>query len=143
MVETKGKVKAGNFVSGKGGRKTARASVWLYDKTRAPVDGIVVNGLTAKNYFLDFKNAESKLIRPFQVTNSLGRFAVSARVAGGGKKAQLEATVLALARALIAKNAEYRPGLRQEGLLTSDSRMVEPKKWGKHKARRGQQFAKR
>lgn len=132
-----------NFVSGKGGRKTASAAVWLYDKTRSPVTGIMVNGWAGQTYFNDFKNAENKLLRPFQVTNTLGRFAVSVKALGGGKKSQLDATVLAIARALVAKNTDYKPSLRKEGLLTRDSRMVESKKWGRHKARRGQQYAKR
>lgn len=138
--EKKSKV---SFVSGKGGRKTASASVWLYDKTRSPVTGILVNGLEGQIYFKDYKNAESKLLRPFQVTNTLGRFAASTKVFGGGKKSQLEAVVLALSRSLVEKNVDYKPALRKEGLLTRDSRMVESKKWGRHKARRGQQFAKR
>ncbi len=132
-----------NFVSGKGGRKTATAAVWLYDKVKSPVVGIMVNSLDGQTYFKDYKNAESKLLRPFQVTNSLGRFTVSAKTSGGGKKSQLEATVLAISRALVEKNADYKPLRRKEGLLTRDSRMVESKKWGHHKARRGQQFAKR
>lgn len=132
-----------SFVSGKGGRKTARASVWLYDKVKSPVSGVVVNGLESKTYFADQGSLENKLQRPFQVTNNLGRFAVSARVSGGGKKSQLEAVVLGIAKALVKKNPDYKPALRKEGLLTRDSRMVESKKWGRHKARRGQQYSKR
>lgn len=141
-MEAKEKSKT-SFVSGKGGRKTARASAWLYDKTRAPVSGITINGLESKVYFDALSALEPRLLRPFQVTNTLGRFSVSVKVSGGGKKSQIEAAVLAMAQALVKKSPDYKPALRKEGLLTRDSRMVESKKWGRHKARRGQQFAKR
>lgn len=87
--------------------------------------------------------AENQLLRPLQLVNAGGKVSVSVRVFGGGKKSQLEAAALGLAKALVKKDSSFRPILRREGLLTRDSRMVESKKWGRHGARRGQQFSKR
>ena len=64
-------------------------------------------------------------------------------VGGGGFKGQAEAIRLAVSRALVSINAEYRPPLKKEGFLTRDPRMVERKKYGRRKARRAFQFSKR
>ena len=58
-------------------------------------------------------------------------------------KGQAEAIRLGIARALVEMNAENKPALKKEGLLTRDSRMVERKKFGRRKARRRFQFSKR
>lgn len=137
--ETKGP----QFLSARGSRKKASASLWFYEKAKAPVVGIVVNDLPANEYFAGVRFAENKLLRPFQVCNVLGKYAASVKVSGGGRGAQVEAVSLALARALVKKDESFKPILRKEGLLTRDSRMVESKKWGRHKARRGQQYSKR
>lgn len=134
---------AKNFVSSQGGRKTAQASVWLWEKSKAPVSGVVINGKPAEVYFLESKGSESKLLKPFQVCNVVGKYAISAKVSGGGKKAQMESVSLAIARALASLNGEYKALLRKENLLTRDSRMVESKKYYHHGARRAQQFSKR
>ena len=70
-------------------------------------------------------------------------FDIIVNVQGGGPKGQAEAVKMAIARVLCDVNAEYRPTLKKEGLLTRDSRMVERKKFGKAKARRSFQFSKR
>ena len=135
--------KTSNFISSRGGRKTASASVWLYEKAKAPIAGIIVNDKEAVAYFSEIKIAESRLSRPFQVCNIVGKYSVSVKVAGGGKNAQLDSVVLAIARALAKQNEEYKSLLRKENLLTRDSRMVESKKYYHHGARRAQQFSKR
>src|SRR3989338_2647512 len=130
--------KTPSFINSRGGRKTARASVWLWEKTKAPVSGIVVNDRPPQEYFADLKIAEGRILRPLQVCNVVGKFSFSIKVSGGGKNSQLEAVVLGLAKALVKKDPAYKPILRRENLLTRDSRMVESKKYGRHKARRGQ-----
>ena len=62
---------------------------------------------------------------------------------GGGVKGQAEAVKLGIARALLQVNPEYRPALKNAGLLTRDPRSVERKKTGKKKARKSFQFSKR
>ncbi len=126
-----------------GRRKEAVARVFL-----KPGDGqVIVNGKPAEHYFAAdgfIKDRVTQLIqKPFVVTGTMGRYDVIATCRGGGFTGQMEAIRLGIARALLAVNADYRTILRKEGLLTRDPRMVERKKYGFHKARRGQQFSKR
>lgn len=135
--------KTPTFESSRGGRKTASASVWLWEKSKAPVSGFVVNGKEANAYFHETDTVDSRLTRPFQVCNVVGKYAVSAKVSGGGKNAQLDSVVLAIARTLASQDSNFKSLLRKENLLTRDSRMVESKKYYHHGARRAQQFSKR
>jgi small subunit ribosomal protein S9 len=64
-------------------------------------------------------------------------------VGGGGITGQAEAIRLAISKALVSIDAEYKPTLRQHGLMTRDPRMVERKKFGQKKARKKFQFSKR
>jgi small subunit ribosomal protein S9 len=68
---------------------------------------------------------------------------ISASISGGGVKGQAEALRLAISRALVMMNPEYKPLLRAANLLTRDPRMVERKKPGQKKARKRFQFTKR
>lgn len=62
---------------------------------------------------------------------------------GGGLSGQSQAARLALAKALVAQDEGYRPTLRSYGYLTTDIRIVEPKKAGLRKARKREQWSKR
>lgn len=139
-----GKVKKGDgFFSGTGGRKTATASVWLYERGRKPgLEGLMVNEKPIEVYFPG-KKAESRYLRPLQVANVLGKFVASIKVAGGGKEGQLDAVAHGLARALIVANPDCKAILKKEKLLTRDPRMKERKKYGRRRARRRQQWSKR
>src|SRR5919206_23017 len=64
-------------------------------------------------------------------------------VAGGGVNSQSGAVRLGIARALVRFNAELRKQLKKDGLLTSDSRVKERKKYGMAGARKRFQFSKR
>lgn len=127
-----------------GRRKESVARVFL----KPNGDGkVIVNGKPAEVYFAAdpyIKDRLEQVIRrPFYVTNTVNRYDVLVNCAGGGFTGQMEAIRLGIARALLAVSEDYRPLLRKEGLLTRDPRMVERKKYGYHKARRGQQFSKR
>ncbi len=108
---------------------------------------VVVNGRPAEEYFRTDAFSKERIkkiaLRPFEVTDTLGKYNVKARVRGGGPTGQLEALRLGIARALLGVNSDFRKVLKTEGFLTRDPRMVERKKYGLHKARRGQQFSKR
>ncbi|OAA31846.1 30S ribosomal protein S9 [Kosmotoga arenicorallina S304] len=82
-------------------------------------------------------------LRPLVLTETLGKFDVVMRVSGGGLSGQAGAIRLGLSRALVEFNVDLKPLLKKEGLLTSDSRVVERKKYGLKKARRAPQFSKR
>jgi small subunit ribosomal protein S9 len=80
---------------------------------------------------------------PLEVTQMQGRFDIHVNVDGGGVTGQVGACVLGISRALIKADPTTEVALRKHGLMTRDSRMVERKKYGLHKARRGCQFSKR
>ncbi|MBL7682548.1 MAG: 30S ribosomal protein S9 [Flavipsychrobacter sp.] len=121
-----------------GRRKEAVARVYMSKGT----GNITVNDKEYKAYF-PIMYLQNQVELPFKTTETVGSFDVVVNVAGGGPKGQAEAVKMAIARALCDVNAEYRPALKKEGLMTRDSRMVERKKFGKAKARRSFQFSKR
>ena len=81
--------------------------------------------------------------QPFILTDNVGKFDFNANLDGGGIKGQAEALRLAISRALVELNEEYRPVLKEHGLMRRDPRMVERKKPGRPKARKRFQFSKR
>ena len=121
-----------------GRRKTSVARIYL-----TPGQGnITINDRDIKVYFPS-EVLQTIVNQPFQTLEAAGKFDVRVNVKGGGISGQAEAIRLAIAKALIADNAESRPALKKEGFLTRDPRMVERKKFGKRKARRSFQFSKR
>ncbi len=82
-------------------------------------------------------------MRPFIVTDTVGRYDAIVNVQGGGMNGQAGADKLGLARSLVAVDEDMKTALRGAGLLTRDPRMVERKKYGQKKARKRFQFSKR
>ena len=80
---------------------------------------------------------------PLRVTKTLGKYDVAVNVDGGGITGQAGAVSLGIARALVKADATLEPVLRENRMLTRDSRMKERKKYGRRGARRGFQFSKR
>ena len=103
---------------------------------------ITINGKDFKEYF-PVDTMQFKLEQPFKISDLVGKFDVKVNVNGGGNTGQVEAIRLAISRALCEFDAENRPALKADGLLTRDSRVVERKKYGHRKARRSFQFSKR
>lgn len=121
-----------------GRRKEAVTRVFL-----SKGDGkITVNGKDYKTYF-SLVYLQNQIEAPLKVTEMTGKFDILVNATGGGVKGQAEATKLAISRALIEVNAEYRPLLKAAGMLKRDPRSVERKKPGRKKARRSYQFSKR
>jgi small subunit ribosomal protein S9 len=121
-----------------GRRKTSTARVFLRPGTGA----ITVNHREFERYFpTDALRTQVK--RPLLLTEMGEKFDVLATVAGGGVNGQAGAIKLGIARALVAFNAELRRQLKKDGLLTSDSRIKERKKYGLAGARKRFQFSKR
>jgi len=122
-----------------GRRKTATAQVRLVKGKGL----IVINKQENIKYFSDLFDAKAKLDLPLRTAELLNKFDISIITSGGGKKAQLDASQLAIARALVI----FKPGLKGElkanGLLTRDPRMKERKKPGLKRARRAAQWKKR
>lgn len=80
---------------------------------------------------------------PLTILGYESSYDVFVKAEGGGLSGQAQAISLGIARALLKVSENYRGALREEGLLTRDSRVVERKKVGLRKARKRPQFSKR
>ncbi len=121
-----------------GRRKNAIARVKIIDGSGK----ILVNEKEFEKYF-PLAIQREEILKPFQVTETLGRYDVKVRVDGGGPNGQAGAVQLGIARSLVTLDDDFRSALRKAGLLTRDPRMVERKKYGQKKARKRFQFSKR
>jgi len=121
-----------------GRRKTSTARVFL----RPGTGTITVNHREFTNYF-PTETLRMNVRRPLTLTEHVEKFDILATVAGGGVNSQSGAVRLGIARALVEYNAELRKALKKDGLLTSDSRVKERKKYGLAGARKRFQFSKR
>lgn len=135
---------------GTGRRKSSCARVFI----RKGNGQIHVNNRPLDAYF-GRETACMVIRQPLETVDVLSKFDIYATVVGGGISGQAGAIRLGIARALVQydendlpEGAEpqpdsYRKQLRARGLLTRDSRRVERKKVGLHKARRAPQYSKR
>ena len=121
-----------------GRRKEATARVFL----RPGSGAITINHRAFDNYF-PTEALRVQVQVPLVLTEAAGQFDVLATVSGGGVAGQAGALRLGIARALCAFNAELRPRLKKDGLLTRDARAKERKKYGMAGARKRFQFSKR
>jgi len=105
---------------------------------------ILVNGQPIEKYFPG-PVYKATYMKPLVVTNTADTYAITVKVAGGGRSGQLDAMVQAIARALSAiDKTKFRPTLKSAGLLTRDARVRERRKVGTGgKARRKKQSPKR
>jgi len=123
---------------GTGRRKNAIARVRL-----TPGDGkVIVNGKDLLGHFRR-ETLKMDIEQPFEVTETLGKFDLSASVIGGGLSGQAGAVRLGIARALLTYSEDFRSVLRRGGFLTRDPREKERRKYGLAKARKRYQFSKR
>lgn len=124
--------------AGVGRRKSSVARVFL-----TPGKGeIIVNGKKINEYFphdVIVLDATS----PLKLTSTDAKYDIKANIVGGGYSGQGGALRLGIARALVKANDEFKKPLKDAGLLTVDSRIVERKKYGYRKARKSGQFSKR
>jgi len=123
---------------GTGRRKTATARVYLSRGKGA----IVVNGKPLDEYF---GRPTSRMVvrQPLELVELIGKLDIKVNVAGGGSNGQAGAIRHGITRALIEYDETLRSPLRQAGFVTRDSREVERKKVGLHKARKRPQYSKR
>lgn len=92
-----------------------------------------------------FPNETLRMIirQPLQLTETVNKFDILINVAGGGPAGQAGAIRHGITRALMEFNADLRPALKKEGLVTRDPRIKERKKYGQKGARKRFQFSKR
>lgn len=149
-----------------GRRKTCTARVFL----RPGAGNIVVNAQNLEAYF-GRKTARMVVRQPLELLEVTNKFDIVATVTGGGIMGQAGAIRHGISRALIKYDEEINPPraikvgeessatdseggksgnarsfrqvLRIAGFVTRDSRAVERKKVGLHKARKRPQFSKR
>ena len=121
-----------------GRRKTAVARV----RMAAGTGKILVNGRAFENYF-PVEAQRLVVQQPLVITDSATKFDIRINVEGGGPFGQAGAVRHGIARALLKFDANLRPPLKAEGLLTRDPRMRERKKYGQPGARKRFQFSKR
>ncbi len=121
-----------------GRRKTSVARVYLSEGKGK----IAINGRTIDEY-VPIAIHQYKINRPFELTETKGKYDLKINVKGGGINGQVDAIRLAICRALVKVDEDYKPLLKAESLMTRDPRMVERKKPGQPKARKKFQFSKR
>ncbi|OCA06952.1 ribosomal S9/S16 family protein [Wolbachia endosymbiont of Trichogramma pretiosum] len=122
-----------------GRRKESVARVWM-----KPGSGKF--SVNKKDDLISYFKRESvcQMIKaPFILTSMLDRYDVFATVKGGGLSGQAGALAHGISKALSGISQDLHSILRKGGFLTRDSRVVERKKYGQHKARKKCQFSKR
>ena len=123
---------------GVGKRKTSVARVWM-----KPGSGQIVINKRSLEEYVPRESLRKLIFEPLELVNKVGEFDIKVNVKGGGVSSQADAIRYGIAKALLAYDESLRPVLKKAGLLTRDARIVERKKYGRHKARRGFQWRKR
>ena len=127
-----------DVINTSGRRKSSVARIYM-----KPGKGeVTINKRPFVEYFTT-GTLQYKINQPFNITETAGQYDVNVNVYGGGITGQAEAVRLAVSKALIEVNPEWKSALKAEGLTTRDPRMVERKKYGQKKARKKEQFSKR
>jgi len=132
------KTSGANDKLGTGRRKTSVARVRL----RAGGGNVRINNRPLDEYFPNEQDRRN-VMAPLAKAGKSSQVDVNIRVHGGGISGQSGACMLGIARALMIFDTETESVLRENHLLTRDSRMKERKKYGLRGARRGTQFSKR
>ena len=126
------------YFYGVGKRKTAIARVKLL-----PGNGsIIINGIPYEELFPRLEHRRT-ILHPLLVTDNLGKYNAVVKVVGGGVSGQGGAISHGIAQALLKADENLKPVLRQNRLLTRDSRVKERKKVGLRRARKAPQYTKR
>jgi len=123
---------------GTGRRKTSAARVFL-----RPGNGTITINQRPIDQYLGRETARMIVRQPLELVEMLDKLDAYVTVKGGGEFGQAGAIRHGITRALIEMDETLRPALRKAGFVTRDSRMVERKKIGLHKARKRPQYSKR
>ncbi len=123
---------------GTGKRKTAVARVRL-----SPGEGKYTINRRDLNTYFGRETVRMIVQQPLTLIQEQDRYDVVVNVKGGGNSAQAAAIRHGITRALLEMNPDLRPTLKKARFITRDSRQVERKKYGRHKARKRPQYSKR
>jgi small subunit ribosomal protein S9 len=127
------------YYEGIGRRKEASARVRLYP---GGTGKLVINDKDGAEYICR-EGDMGILLQPLTLLGWERTYDVSVHVNGGGVSGQRDAIRLGIARALLKIDADTRPTLRTNGLLTRDARAKERKKPGLKRARKAPTYTKR
>lgn len=127
------------YYYGLGRRKAATARARLYTGK----GNVTVNDKKASDYFDSNEQMLEELITPLALIGKEKAYDITIVVSGGGLAGQVDASKLAISKALSAMNEELRSTLKKAGLLKRDPREKESKKYGLRSARKREQFSKR
>lgn len=127
-----------NQYYGTGRRKSSVARVFM----KAGSGQITINKRNINEYF-GRETAVMVVRQPLELVGAAEKFDFNITVKGGGTTGQSGAIRLGITRALMTFDETLRGELRTAGFVTRDSRKVERKKVGLHKARKRPQFSKR
>ena len=131
--------KAAHYYYGIGRRKSSTARARLLTGKGQ----ITVNNKKAEDYFCNNEAWLSEIAQPLQLIGQDKSYDISLHVSGGGLSGQVDASKLAISKALSMMNDDLRGTLKKAGLLKRDPREKEPKKYGLRSARKREQFSKR
>ncbi len=127
------------FITAVGRRKESIARVRLF----AGKGEIVVNGKPIHEYFKG-EILQKFYQKPFEVTQTTGKYYGTIKIEGGGVSSQLGAVIHGLSRVLAKADEKLKTLLKKQGLLTRDARVKERRKYGHaQKARAMKQSPKR
>jgi small subunit ribosomal protein S9 len=127
-----------DMINAVGRRKSSVARAYLVNGKGK----IEINGKDYKQYFPQ-KHIQANVLEPLELLQIQKNYDFKVLVDGGGYKGQAQAIRLAMSRALVKVNEDFRKPLKEQKFLTRDAREVERKKYGKPKARKSFQFSKR
>ena len=129
-----------NYFYGLGRRKTATARARVYTGGKGK---ITINDQDSAEYLSGSESLENELRKPFTTLEKPEDFDVTIVVSGGGLTGQVDASKLAISKALSTLDEGNRGTLKKAGLLKRDSREKERKKYGLKRARKAEQYTKR
>jgi len=122
-----------------GRRKQSSARVRVSSGTGT----FTVNDKPIAEYFTRYGD-EAAIRGPLEtVGQNADNWDVTVKVEGGGVSGQRDSVKLGLARILVALDETNRLKLREQGMLTRDSRVKERKKPGLKRARKAPTYTKR
>jgi len=127
------------YIEAVGRRKTAVARVRITPAAKA---SYTMNGKDLAAYF-QTTDLQATVTEAFTKSKVPGKYAVSAKIEGGGIASQAEAVRLGISRALIDEDPELRTTVKKLGFLKRDPRAKERRKFGLKKARKSPQWSKR
>jgi len=131
--------KSEKYIGSVGRRKESVARVRMVE---SKTNSIIVNDKPINDFFKTEhlqKTASEALLN----SDINQKFAVTAKVNGGGISSQAESIRLGISRALVKFDQELRKDLKKQGFLKRDPRAKERRKFGLKKARKAGQWSKR